>query len=233
METPLQFQPPDKTRIVDRVYRSIEDEILTGRTHPGERLIEQTLCQQLRVSRTTVREALLMLEREGLVESTPRGGTFVAQLSSAAARDLSTMRALLEGYAVRRAFADYDSSFFTALCRLTMEMDGCVLPHGVPRLIELDIAFHALLVKRAHSAHLMELWTRLNGKLRALYLLHIERFDVTTTQTITALHEQLVDDLASGDIDRAQRGVMRHYMGWDDAETDQATMEDTLTLFAE
>lgn len=226
------LQPPDKTRMVDRAYRSLEEAIFTGTLRPGDRLIEQQLCDQLTVSRTTVREALLMLEREGLVQSVPRKGTFVTRLSPVAAWDLCTARALLEGYAVRAGFPTFDAPLFTELHRLTAEMSRCVLPGDIPRLMTLDMAFHRLLVAAAQSPQLTALWSSLNGQMRALYLYYVEQFGVTTPDRIVAMHTQLVDDLASRDIARAERGVIEHYFIWNGVTNADNEIQPLLHLFA-
>src|SRR5215207_3276571 len=97
----LKLRTPSRARLVDDVYRSLEEAILSGRMRPGERVVESWLSKHLEVSRTTIREALLMLERDGYVVSEPRRGTFVTRLSHEDALDLCYNRALLESFAVR------------------------------------------------------------------------------------------------------------------------------------
>src|SRR5262245_34001185 len=84
----LKLRARRRARIVDDVYRSLEEAILSGRMRPGERLVESKIADHLGVSRTTVREALLMLERQGYVVSKPRRGTFVTRLAREDALDL-------------------------------------------------------------------------------------------------------------------------------------------------
>src|SRR5829696_8958520 len=84
----LKLRTPSRARLVDDVYRSLEEAILSGRMRPGERIVESWLSEHLAVSRTTVREALLMLERAGYVVSEPRRGTFVTRLPREEALDL-------------------------------------------------------------------------------------------------------------------------------------------------
>lgn len=221
---------PDKMRVVDRAFRSLEEAILTGEMVPGTRLIEQTLAENLDVSRTTVREALLMLERRGLVESTPRGGTFVTRLSSSAAWDLCKMRALLEGYAIRTGFVTYDDNFFADLRHITVGIRACALPGDMPRLIQLDLEFHQLIVTRARSPHLRDLWAVLNGEIRALYLVTMERMTILPPH-IAMTHEALINDLASGDLERAQRGMLHHYLDdWPSTQDDATEMRRILGL---
>src|SRR5262245_59354157 len=71
MTTLPQLRPPSRARLVDDVCQSLEEAILSGRIAPGERLREAWIAEQLGVSRTTIREALLMLERQGLVVTKP------------------------------------------------------------------------------------------------------------------------------------------------------------------
>lgn len=225
---PLRLQLPDKMRVVDHAYQSLEEAIFTGKLRPGDRLIEQQVCAELQVSRTTVREALLMLERTGLVQSLPRKGTFVTHLSPAAASDLCMARVLLEGYAIHAGFSRFNTKLFTELRRLTAEMNCCVLPRDVPRIMELDMAFHGLLVAHAQSPQLTELWSSLNGQMRALYLYYLEHFGVTTPDHIVMMHEQLVGELSSQDLLQAQRGVSAHYFSWNGTTNE---MQPFLDLF--
>lgn len=71
-----------------QVQETLRREIVSGRLAPGERLVEQQLCQALDVSRTSLREALRQLEAERLVEIVPHRGAVVALLTSDEARNL-------------------------------------------------------------------------------------------------------------------------------------------------
>ena len=77
--------------------------ILTGEYGPEERLIEEQLAERLGVSRTPVRQALTMLEAEGLVEIAPNRGATVCSFSTEDVWDIYDLRAVLEGHAARRA----------------------------------------------------------------------------------------------------------------------------------
>jgi DNA-binding GntR family transcriptional regulator len=83
----------------------IREAILDGRLPPGRRLKEEELAQELGISRPPVREALLMLQAEGLVDAAPNRGATVRSHSVEDLTDLYQLRAVLEGYAARRAAA--------------------------------------------------------------------------------------------------------------------------------
>src|SRR2546421_13031594 len=84
----------------------IRQAILDGRLEPGSRLKEEELARELGISRTPVREALLVLQAEGLVDAVPNRGAVVRSHDANDLEDLYQLRALLEGYAARRAAAN-------------------------------------------------------------------------------------------------------------------------------
>ena len=100
MVTQPKLRQPSHLRLVDDVYQSIETAILSGSIPPGERLVEARIAEELNVSRTTVREAILKLETQRLIVNNPRRGTYVTRLSEADALDLGYARAVIESFAV-------------------------------------------------------------------------------------------------------------------------------------
>jgi DNA-binding GntR family transcriptional regulator len=86
--------------LVELAYDRLSREILSGRTDPGERLVEEQLTRQLGISRAPLREALRQLAQQGLVEHTPRRGVRVATLSDDDVRELYEIRDVLERHAV-------------------------------------------------------------------------------------------------------------------------------------
>lgn len=88
---------------VQSVYERIRAAIAEGRFRPGVRLVEQRLAEEFEVSRTPVREAIRLLEAEGLVVTSPNRGAMVRELSLDDVRDSYELRARLESYAAARA----------------------------------------------------------------------------------------------------------------------------------
>ena len=97
----LGFRRPNQVR--EAVYRHLKDLLLSGRFSPGERLSEPLLAQELGVSRTPVREALMRLAEEGLVELVPGKGARVRVFAPEEVEEVYGVRALLEGEAAREA----------------------------------------------------------------------------------------------------------------------------------
>ena len=89
--------------IAEIVARRVSQDIVSGRLLPGTRLTEETLAQAYSVSRTPIREALILLSGSGLVELTRNRGATVLQLSAADVLEIYHLRALLESESARLA----------------------------------------------------------------------------------------------------------------------------------
>lgn len=99
----LSQKKPATASLTTLAYQAIKEEILSTRLRPGEAVPTERLTSALGLGRTPVREALLQLEREGLVEIRPRMGTFISQLNLREIQQMYEVRRHLEGLAAQRA----------------------------------------------------------------------------------------------------------------------------------
>jgi DNA-binding GntR family transcriptional regulator len=199
---------------------------------PGERLVETRIAEELGVSRSTIREAFLKLEHQGLVVNHPRRGTFVTRLSQADALDLGYARALIEGFAVTIGHARVDEQVVAQLEGYLVEMSTCDLPEDLPRLFRIDLAFHRLLVETAHSSRLMDLWSSLSGQIGALLIRGVEHQHANIGDVV-ALHRRLLDTVRSPDPRGIQRAVFEHYVRLPpDSSSDALTMHQVIQSIA-
>lgn len=205
------LRKPSRIRVVDDVRQSLENAILSGVMRPGERLVEIRLSDELGVSRTTVREALLMLVERGLAVSVPRRGTFVTRLSEHDAFEVGMLRSLLEALAISAARPRIDQAMLDDLAILLRELYACELPRDIPRIIEIDHAFHVRLVDAAEMPRLRDLWGSLGGRVGALMLRSIETKHLTL-DFLVKLHEEYLDELRTGDHRRMVAAVVHHYV---------------------
>ena len=102
-ELDLQMEDYQYLSLRDVVFRTLRQAILRGELKPGERLMEIRLANQLGVSRTPIREAIRMLELDGLVIMVPRKGAQVAQITEKDLNDVLEVRLGLEELAVKLA----------------------------------------------------------------------------------------------------------------------------------
>lgn len=227
------LRQPSQLRLVDDVYHSLSSAILSGHIRPGERLIEARIAEELGVSRTTVRESLLKLERQGLVVNNPRRGTFVTRLSQSDALDLGYTRALLESFALTIGHTRINDQLIAQLETHLDEMGACALPEDVPRLVKIDLNFHRLLVETAGSGRIIELWSSLNGQIGALFIRGVEQ-QHANIDDVVALHRRLLDAIASPDPTFVQRAVLEHYvrLPGESADHKQAVLQTIQTIAA-
>ena len=99
----------DQQQLTDRVCAALREAITSGRLAPEERIKQERIAAELGVSRTPVREALHLLEREGLVRLVPRRGAIVQGFTAADVRELYELRELLEPAAAELATVRADA----------------------------------------------------------------------------------------------------------------------------
>jgi DNA-binding GntR family transcriptional regulator len=133
----------------------IRQAIIDGRLNPGQRLKEEELARELGISRTPVREALLMLQAEGLVDAAPNRGATVRSHSAEDLDDLYKLRAVIEGYATRRAASRLTDEAIAAL-RESCERFNGLLDDGAEmgELVKENLVFHQTIIEGAGSARL-------------------------------------------------------------------------------
>lgn len=155
--------PPVKTPVFERpalvregVYLHLRDAILGGEYLPGERLGEVELGLRLGVSRTPIREALMRLTQDGLIETEANKGVRVRQLSLQEIAETYVVREELDGLAAALAAQHHDQSDAAAL-RLALAQLGSAPLGDYHEQTLLDLAFHRCIAYSAHNAVLFSL----------------------------------------------------------------------------
>jgi len=139
-----------------RVQAELREAILAGSLPPGARLRAEPLAERLRTSRTPVREALILLAREGLVDIEPRRGAIVRSFDAADLADLYDVRALIEPHAARRAatrIGPDELARLRAICTAA-EARGADDDAAVEDQVALNEEFHRIVVTAAGSPRL-------------------------------------------------------------------------------
>jgi DNA-binding GntR family transcriptional regulator len=134
----------------------IRSAIVDGRLHPGQRLKEEELARELGISRTPVREALLMLQAEGLVDASPNRGAKVRTHTAGDLDDLYQLRALLEGHAARRAAGRLTDEALASLHESCRRFEALLDTHetDLRELVKENVVFHDTILEGAGSARL-------------------------------------------------------------------------------
>ena len=183
----------------EQVVEEIRRAIYEGRLRPGDFIREQALTQQLGVSRTPVREALIVLERDGLVVSSPNRGVSVREFSEQDIREVFAMRAALENLAAEAIITKLTAKDYEHLESL-IEAQAFALKQGdLDRLGVLDQRFHEYLVSRAGNHHLTETWKAFAVQYIAVLNYRQYAYPNFDRHVMLEDHHELVEALRSGD----------------------------------
>jgi DNA-binding GntR family transcriptional regulator len=195
----------------EETYTAIRRSILDGTLRPGERIVEQQLAEQLGVSRTPVREALLKLERENLVARIGRGMA-VRRYSSDEVRDIYNLRAHLESFAARIASERITDAELGALTQIQDEMERDRFDTSQADLIRTlsrdNQRFHALVVRAARNAPLDRCFVQV-FQMPLLYKAYIY-FDEQRKRRSDRDHRELIEMLRVRDGSAAEEHWRSH-----------------------
>lgn len=166
------------TTLRELAVERLRHAIITGRFTGGDRLVERTLCDQLGVSRSVVREAIRYLEAEGLVETLGRSGPVVATLDWTRARQIYDIRRLLEADAAADCAGIADAAVKDRLRAALAELEAAFTDAAPQKLYAATTAFYEVIFTSAGHDIAWEIVQRLNSRisrLRALTLATTDR----------------------------------------------------------
>ena len=147
----------DQQSISGRVYADLRALILSGKIEAGARLVEATLARQLGVSRTPVREALHKLGLEDLVQSMPRVGYIVNDMSEYDIDDLFSTRAAIEQFVAQRAMERITPEELDLMEKNLTRTDQVITTGRTKRMIDLDTEFHEIICRASRSKRLYQI----------------------------------------------------------------------------
>ena len=145
----------------------IREAIVAGTFEPGMRLVERTLCDQLGVSRSVIREVIRHLETEGLIEMAKQG-PIVARLDWNDARQIYDIRALLESAAVADCASRADSVTKSRLAAILDDLDRNAAHHDPPTMLDATIEFYEVIFTSSGHDVAWEIVARLNSRISRL-----------------------------------------------------------------
>jgi DNA-binding GntR family transcriptional regulator len=195
-----------RSRLTNQVFDKIREDIVYGRLAPDEPLSEADLCQQLEVSRTPVREALIKLAEEELVVIYPHFGTFVAPISMEAVRVGQYIREKLECALVVDAVQRLDDEGRERI-RANMRDQAAAVGNG-DEFYRLDNVFHALIAELSGYAGTWSAILRAKTQLDRVRYLTIQdndRMALTLEE-----HRQIADAIIAGDASAAEKHIRSH-----------------------
>jgi DNA-binding GntR family transcriptional regulator len=192
------------------VYEQLRRRILGGTYKPDDRLRLTELAREFSMSEMPVREALRMLQRDGLIEMHSHRGASVANLSWSRAAEIVSVRMHLEVLAVREAAPSHDKSSLAELGKILDRMDRDLAAGSAARFSTGNREFHRRLYEPGANAvlkqEIADLWDRV-WRARAQSIFEVDRARMTAAQ---AEHRAILAALARNDANAAVVAASRH-----------------------
>jgi DNA-binding GntR family transcriptional regulator len=192
--------PARRRGLADEVADRIRDAIFSGSYEPGSQLREVELSAALGVSRGPVREALLRLEREGLVRSEWHRGATVTTLSSEDVTELDSLRAALEQLAVQLVINHASDEDLATIDKAVERMDRAA---DELEMVRCDIDFHDAVYAATGHRRLLEAWEAIRSQ---VYLFLLTRIGLNTDGYLACVpveHRKLAAALRARDREAA------------------------------
>jgi DNA-binding GntR family transcriptional regulator len=193
----------------DEITQTLRAAVISGELRPGVVYSAPSLAAQFGVSATPVREAMLDLAKEGLIDVVRNKGFRVTELSGRDLDDLCQLRALIEVPTVRRiAGTGADPAVIQRLRELAAGIEDAAHRHDLITHVTLDMEFHLGLLALVGNPHLVETVRSLRARSRIYGLRSLAERDELVPSSRE--HAELLDLIAAGDAEGAERLMDRH-----------------------
>lgn len=208
----IEFVASANRALSDYVADQLRDAIIHGRLAPGEHIIERDIADAAHLSRGPVRDALRILENEGLVIRQPRRGTYVTGMTLRDAEEIYSLRQPLELLAVDYAIRSATDAQLSELDEIVNRMIVLLGQEGYTQLeaTELDLIFHDTLYTISGHRRLQAAWVALRGQVSMLILLHRRLNPTDFREKAIQYHREIIACLRRRDAEAAHASVERH-----------------------
>ncbi len=192
----------------DVVFHTLREAILKGDLRPGERLMELQLASKLGVSRTPIREAIRMLEQEGLAVTIPRKGAEVAKMTEKDLEDVLQIREALDELAVQVACDKMTAQQLKELTLAMKNFENAIQAGKLKKIIEYDVEFHDIIYRATDNPKLVTLLNNIREQIyryRVEYLKGKENYPMLVRE-----HEEIVTALKQKNKERVADAMRSH-----------------------
>ena len=208
MSKSAKFAKIEYSGLRSQVYQMIKDMIIRGRLKPNERIVESRIAEELSISRGPVREAIRDLAKEGIVTNIPRKGTFITACSIKDIEEIYSLRAVLEGLAIRRALKYLGEKEIKKREKLKNEMVAAAKHKDINEMVKKDMEFHKMICHFSKHTRLIKFWSDMDYQIRM--------FLVTTDvvfhnpEEVAKRHNEILDAIKKKDPDKAETCIKNH-----------------------
>lgn len=192
----------------EQILDILRDAIVSGDFKPGQPLVETELATRFGVSRAPLREALQILNNEGLIETIPYHGTTVRRLTRTDIEELYSLRSVLETFAIRRIIAQNVPQNVEILRQHYNDMLAAAEAGDLAQVNTIDRAFHDALLELSCHTLLHSTWNVVSMRVRqVMALLNRRNSDL---RTIAYNHLPIIEAIANNDEELAVELIQKH-----------------------
>jgi DNA-binding GntR family transcriptional regulator len=198
---------PDDKALSQRIYEQLRARIIRGDLPPGTRLRERELAEEFSVSRIPLREAMPQLESDGFIQTLPRRGAVVTQLTMRDVQDLFDVRLGIEVFATRLAAQQVAAGASTAALREAMaRAEGALASTDADEIAESNADLHDEIMRLSDNALLLRMGRVMSGRDRWIFRMTSDRDQALACKE----HQQLCAALYAGDANLAAAIAYSH-----------------------
>lgn len=194
-----------------QVFEHLREQIISLELAPGAPLSRVMLAEAYGLSQTPIRDALMKLAEEALVEIYPQHTTVVSRIDIAAARQAHFLRRSIELEIVHLLAQKPDPLLIQQLQASIERQRACHTAGQYPQFMEADQAFHRDMHMAAGVTALWDMEQRYSGHVDRLRRLHLP--EAGKAERIMDDHQRVLDAIAAGDAPRAQQALREHLSG--------------------
>lgn len=202
------FEKNNQGTLSDSIVVLLRDRILTEEYKDGQKLNEVALANELKTSRTPVREALKQLESEGLVISIPNKGVYVKAFTPRDIDDMFEIRIALEGLAIELAIERMDEAHLSRIQEVYDLMEFYTYKKDQDKINELNILYHETIYEATQSTYFEQVLKDIHYYVSVTSSLAIkskQRYKTSITE-----HKAILDAINEGDAAKAKVAMQTH-----------------------
>lgn len=211
MNSEFRFSIKKTDTLRNQIYQDIKDAVIGGQLKPGQRLREQDLSNDMGVSRGPIREAILLLEREGLLVTQTHRETTVAQVEKEEVEGLlNPLRLLLESFCIQKIISLLSDEHFSDLDNILNDLIDACKNQDLGKVVKKDLQFHEYLVSLTEEPYLISLWSGVSSRIVFHFMNNSQIHQQNDFSLFISEHVQLLNALKTKEWSNIEPVLRKH-----------------------
>jgi len=190
------------------IYEYLLKSIIAGEMNEGQRIVESELAKMFGVSRSPIREALKMLEIDGLIELIPYRGVEVTRITVQDVRESLEIKGMVEGFASGIGAREFDGKVIEQLETMLEELEKYISLGKLQRVLETNIKFHHKIVESTRNEKLLKYYETLTRSIRRFYTISLAM--TTGWKFSLSEHHAILAAIRAKDTAASERAARQH-----------------------